>query len=88
MFDINQSSYTLIEMFLASGPMVETNMQWKALTAFGDTRLSSTISYCLNFQQGLKRDEKPMPKLMSPKGMEGKKKRKKHHCFYKNLCTI
>ena len=44
-------------------------MQWKALTAFGDTTLASTISYCLNFQQRLKRDENL---LISPIDIEGK----------------
>ena len=49
--------------------MVETNMHWKALTVFGETTLASTISYCLNFQQGLKRDENL---LISPIDIEGK----------------
>ena len=49
-------------------------MQWKALTAFGDTTLASTISYCLNFKQGLKRDEYPRPKLVSPIDIKGKTK--------------
>ena len=31
-------------------------VQWKALTVDGDT-LAATICCCLNFQQGLKRDE-------------------------------
>ena len=50
--------------------MVEIINQWKALTAFGVTTLASTISYCLNFQQGLKRDENM---LISPNDIEGKK---------------
>ena len=67
--------------FLALGPMIETLMQWKALIAFGDTRLASTICYCLNFQQGLKRDENPRPKLISPKDITGKTK------IYNGVCV-
>ena len=44
-------------------------MQWKTLTAFGDARL--VICYCLNFQQEMKRDEDPRPKLIAPKDIEG-----------------
>ena len=61
--------YKILKIFLASGPMIETNMQWKALTAFGETTLASTISHCLNFQQRLKRDENF---LISPIDIEGK----------------
>ena len=46
-------------------------MQWKALSAFGDSNLAST---CLNFQQGLKRDESSKPKLLSPLDIKGKTK--------------
>ena len=53
----------LLEIFLVSGPMIETMMQWKTLTAFGDAAIASTICYCLNFQQELNRDESPRPKL-------------------------
>ena len=59
-------------MFPASGPLIETMTQWKALAIFGDTRLASTICYCLNFQQGLKRAENLRPKLISPFEIEGK----------------
>ena len=52
--------------------MIKTMAQWKALTAVGDTALASTICYCLNFQQGLKRDENPRPQLISPTNIEGK----------------
>ena len=38
-------------------------MEWKPLTAFGNTKLASTICYCLNFQQGLNRDEISRAKL-------------------------
>ena len=55
-------------------------MQWKALTVLGDTTLASTLSYCLNFQQGLKRDEIPRPKLISPKDITGKTK------IYNGVC--
>ena len=76
--------YILHKIFLASGPMretmvlnraiIETMVQWKAWIAFGDSTLSSTICYCLNFQQGLKRDENPRPKLISTKDITGKTK--------------
>ena len=72
--------YILLYIFLASGPMIETMMQWKALAAVGDTTLASTICYCLNFQQGLKRDENPKPKLMSTKDVTGKTK------IYNGVC--
>ena len=61
-------------MFPASGPLIKTMMQWKALAVFGDTTLASAICYCLNVQQGLKRDENPRPKLISPKDVAGKTK--------------
>ena len=64
----------LLEIFLVSGPMIETMMQWKTLTAFGATALASTICYCLNFQQGSKRDENHIPKLISPKDIKGETK--------------
>ena len=51
--------------------MIETMMQWKALSAFGDNILTSTICYCLNFTQGLKRDENPRPKLIFPTNIQG-----------------
>ena len=47
-------------------------VQWKALTSFGTTALASTICYCLNFQQGLNRDEIPRAKLISPTEIAGK----------------
>ena len=71
MSTINQS-YVHSGFFLASGPMIETMSQWKALIAFGDSSLASAICYCLNFQQGMKRDENPRPKLISPVDIEGK----------------
>ena len=50
-------------------------MQWKALSAFGDTTLTSTVCYCLNSTHGLKRrDENPRPKLISTKDITGKTK--------------
>ena len=63
-----------ILVFLALGPMIETMSQWKSLISFGDTALASTICYCLNFQQGLRTDENPEPKLISPRDIEGKTK--------------
>ena len=72
--------YVLLYIFLASGPMIETTMQWKALSAHGDSTLASTICYCLNFQQGLKRNEIPRPKLISPKDITGKTK------IYNGVC--
>ena len=48
--------------------MVEAKAQWKALTAFGDNTLASTISYCLNFRQGMKKDENL---FISPIDIEG-----------------
>ena len=73
--NINQLSlHSPLYIFLASGPMIETMMHWKALTAFGDNELASTICNCLNFQQGLKRDEIPRPKLISTKDITGKTK--------------
>ena len=48
-------------------------MQLKALIATNGTiELASGICYCLNFQQGLKRDEKPRPKLILPFDIAGK----------------
>ena len=44
--------------------MVETMMEWKVLSAGGDTSLASAICHCLNFQQGLERHENPRPKLI------------------------
>ena len=52
--------------------MIETMVQWKALTSFGTTALASTICYCLNFQQGLNRDEILRAKLISPMEIAGK----------------
>ena len=50
-------------------------MQLKALIATNGTiESASAICYCLNFQQGLKRDEKPIPKLISPFDIAGKTK--------------
>ena len=60
--------------FTASGPMVKAMMQWKALVAVGDTKLSSTILHCFNFHQGLKRGQKSKLKLISPKDIAGKTK--------------
>ena len=59
-------------MFLALRPMIKTMIQWKPLIAFGDTAL--VVSYCLNFQQRLERDENPRPKLISPVDITGKQK--------------
>ena len=59
-------------MFLASGPLIETMMQWRPLTALNDFGLVSTTCYCLNFQQRMKKDENPRPKLISPIDIEGK----------------
>ena len=73
MSNINHS-YVNSTISLALGPIIETMMQWKALIAFGDSTLVSTICYCLNFQQGLKRDESPRPKLISPKDIAGETK--------------
>ena len=61
-------------MFLALGPLIETMIQWRPLTAVYDYDLVSTIWYCLNFQQGLNRDEKPRPKLTSTMDVKGKAK--------------
>ena len=72
MTNINRS-YVNSTLSLALGPIIETMMQWKALIAFGTTTLASTICYCLNFQQGVKRNENPRPKLMSSKDITGKK---------------
>ena len=66
--------YIKLKIFLGPGPMIETIMQWNVLTAFGDSTLASTICYCLNFQQRLKRDEMPEPKLISPKDIAGNTK--------------
>ena len=52
--------------------MIETMMQWKALSAFGDTKLASTICFCLNHQQGLNRDQNHRPKLILTKDITGK----------------
>ena len=49
-------------------------MQWKALAAVGETKLASTICYCLNFQQGPNRDDNSRPKLISTKDLTGKTK--------------
>ena len=54
--------------------------QWKPLIAFGDFTLASTIRCCLNFQQGLKRNEIPRPKLISPNEITGKTK------LYNGVC--
>jgi hypothetical protein len=63
----------LLKIFLASGHMIETMMQWKALTAFGDTSPVLAICLCLNFQQGLKRDDEiSRPIFISPKDITGK----------------
>ena len=72
--------YILLYIFLASGPMIETTMRWKALSTFGDTKLTTTICYCLNFQQGMKKDEISRPKLISPKDITGKTK------IYNGVC--
>ena len=71
MYNINQSNVHST-FFLALGPMIETTKQWKRLTAFGDSTLVSTICYCLNFQQGLTRNETPRQKLISPTDIRGK----------------
>ena len=79
MYNINQSNVHST-FFLALGPKIETTMQWKKLAAFGDTALASAICYCLNFQQGLKKDEIPRPKLISPMDITGKTK------IYNGVC--
>ena len=72
--NVKYQSYVYLYFFLASGPMIETMSQWKAMIAFGDTALASTICYCLNFQQGLNMDESPRAKLISTKDITGKTK--------------
>ena len=62
-------TYCLNLKILASGPMIETMMQWKPLIAFGATPLLSTIWYCLNLWS-----ENSRPKLTSPKDNPGKTK--------------
>ena len=47
-------------------------MQWRPLAAVGDAKLASTICFCLNHQQRLKRNESPRPELISPKDIAGK----------------
>ena len=54
----------LHKIFLESGPMIETMMEWRPLTAFGDDVVASTIGHCLNFQQGPNRDDRPRAKLI------------------------
>ena len=54
----------LPNIFLASGPTIETMIQWKALLACGNTSLASAIYHCLNFQQGLEKLENLRPKLI------------------------
>ena len=85
--------------------MIDTMMQWRPLSAFGDSQgwwkqgaggtaaphyyvptqiftpsaipdstLASTICCCLNFQQELKKDGSPRPKLVSPKDIAGETK--------------
>ena len=72
LISIDQSSlHPTFEIFLVSGPMIETMMQWKALSIFGDSTFSSTICCCLNFHQGSMRNESPRPKLISPKDIAG-----------------
>ena len=66
--------YIKLKIFSGSGPVIETMMRWKALTAFGDSTLASTICYCLNFQQRLRKDEMPEPKLISPEDIAGNTK--------------
>ena len=73
--------------FLVLGPMIETRMQWKALIAFGDASLASTIFHCLNFQQEMERDENPRPKLISPADITGKTKIYQT-CFHKLIMTL
>ena len=82
MSNINQS-YVHSGFFLALGPMIETMSQWKALIAFGNTALASTVCYCLNFQQGLNGDENPRPKFISPKDITGKTKIYSGVCGYR-----
>ena len=74
MTNINRS-YVNSTLSLALGPIIETMMQWKALIGFGDPTLASVICYCLNNHQGLKRGEKPSPKLISTKDITGKTKK-------------
>ena len=75
MFIIHYLNNTLFKKILASAPPIETIMQWKGLAVPGDTyTLASTLRYCLNFQQGLKRGENPRPKLISTKDIAGKTK--------------
>ena len=47
-------------------------IEWKALSVFGDSTLASAICHCLNFQQGLNKDENHRPKLVSPIDIAGK----------------
>ena len=54
-----------------SRALIKTMVQWRALMAIDGGTLASTICHCLNFQQELKRDEKPEPK--SHIDIEGKK---------------
>ena len=72
--DINQLYLCTFCLFLASGPMIETMSQWKALIAFGDSTLATAICYCLNFQQGMNKDENSKPRLLSPKDIAGETK--------------
>ena len=75
MFIIHYLNNTLFKKILASAPPIETIMQWKGLAVPGDTyTLASTLRYCLNFQQGLKRDENSRPKLILPTDIKGKTK--------------
>ena len=78
--DVYYQSYVHSAFFLASSPMIEIMSQWKALISFGDSTLASAICYCLNFQQGLKRNEIPRPKLISPNEITGKTK------IYNGVC--
>ena len=61
-------------------------VKWKALIAFGDTSLVSTICYCLNFQQELNRDEMPKAKLIPPMDIAGKIKI--YHCIDGKLMRV
>ena len=69
---LNMVSFQSVHPILASGPMIETMMQWKPVTAFGATPLLSTIWYCLKLQQRLKRDKNPTHKTISPEDIAGK----------------
>ena len=63
MLNINQSSlHPILESNRESvDPTIKTMTQWKVFTDFGAKKLTSTICYALNFQQGttIKGKKKP-----------------------------